>query len=212
MQISLRLIPDLVFDKADWEAFCSRFANREEALARLSRPPLIGHLFYPYLFHEEGDALLPIDQEERKLFVLKTHEFGGKLIAGIRRRLVDQELEATGVPLPRGDRKVIPADEWKGLWPNFIRNSAMRPLFGYSDIEIRIRSASQADNFRLEENLVSWLAANHPQPPGKATLQCLAEQHFGNGIPVRIFNLAYARVYKRSRGRPRIDNKKSAKC
>jgi hypothetical protein len=201
MKISLRVAPDVFFDSKKWDQFVRQFESAEVALARISEGPQIPGGG----FHRKGDAGVPTSPRERSIHEERSFQFGTDLVAQFKTDLIDGVIIASGVPQPFGERRTIPADECRRVWPNFVEKTLLGPLFGYSQVTLEANNTRQAVNRRLLQASITWLQV---QAAGKAVrkkedLRRLAKEHFGQNIPVRVFNQAYQRVYDRDRGRPR---------
>ena len=201
MKISLRLAPNVFFDSKKWGQFVGQFENAEVALARISVLPIVPGDG----FHRSKDVGLPTERAARVDHCELTFQLGMALVGQFKADLMEGAIIASGIPQPFGERQTIPADECSRVWPNFLDQTLLGPLFGYSHVTLEANKTRQAVNRRLLQTCIAWL---HAQASGsdvrkKEDLRTLATDHFGQEIPVRVFNLAYRRVYHRARGRPR---------
>lgn len=201
MKISLRLAPDVFFDAEKWDQFVRQFEGAEVARARISVPPVIPGDG----FHRAEDASLPTQPNAREAHSELTFQLGMALVSQFKADLMAQVITASGMPQPFGERQVIPAEECGRLWPNFLEDTLLGPLFGYSHVTLEANNTRQAVNQRLLQACIAWLQvqAARDAVQKKENLRRLAKEHFGQEIPVRVFNQAYQRVHHHDRGRPR---------
>jgi hypothetical protein len=201
MKISLRLAPDVFFDSEKWDQFIRQFESSELALARISVPPAIPGDGY----HRADDAGLPAQTHAREVHSELTFQLGMALVGQFKRDLMERVILASGIPQPFGERRNIPPEECGRVWPNFLENTLLGPLFGYSHVTLVANNTRRAVNQRLLQACIDWLQVQAAENAirKKEDLRRLAKKHFGQDIPVRVFNLAYQRVYYRDRGRPR---------
>ena len=156
-------------------------------------------------FHRSKDARLPTVRAAREDHCELTFQLGMALVGQFKADLMEGAIIASGIPQPSGERQTIPADECRRVWPNFLGQSLLGPLFGYSHVTLEANKTRQNVNRRLLQTCTAWLRtqASGSHVRKKEDLRTLAKGHFGQEIPVRVFNLAYQRVYRRDRGRPR---------
>jgi hypothetical protein len=111
--------------------------------------------------------------------------------------------QETGVPrgFSRPTRRPIPPSEWLRLWPNFAGNWAMSTKGSYDDVQLSLRPLDE--KAELQERCELFLLQRKCEGEGlRKILIEDATEHFGEPVPVRIFNAAYWKVFKRRRGRP----------
>jgi len=203
MKISLRLAPDVFFDSQKWDLFVCQFEGAELALARISRPPAIPGDG----FHRAEDAGLPAQTHAREVHSELTFQLGMALISQFKTDLMEKVIVASGIPQPFGARRTVPPEECGRVWPNFLEQTFAGPLFGYSQVTLEANNTRTAVNRRLLNSCCNWLRERKlsGKVRKKEDLRALAKDHFGQTIPARVFNQAYAQVYDRERGRPRIN-------
>jgi hypothetical protein len=199
MEYSLRLAPDLLFNRDEWARFVAQFDTAETALNRISTPPSL-----PHGFHRESDIGLPTSVEARSRHTELTFALGTKLVSALKTDLVAGVIITSGIPVPYGERKIIPAEEWMRLWPYFAEESAWGQMGAYSQVKLRSNSDKRVLRVRLLENCLKWLRDDTTGDglTKKEALRSLADEHFHQKIPVRVFNEAYRRAFDRQRGRP----------
>jgi hypothetical protein len=209
MQIPLNRAPEILFDQQIWQAFQSYFDSNEIALERISYPPQIPG----WAYHREGDQQLPASIKDRDQIVGEARDLAVALLRGFQDLLLRGEVVAHGIP-NRGAggtrQEVIPADNWRRLWPTFLHNYAMaftRPgddsCGRYDEIILNVDDVKQ----RTAE-LTAWCTRflRRRQAVGESRrkiLQAEASLAVGSPIPARIFSAAYKAVFKKTRGRPR---------
>jgi hypothetical protein len=198
MDVFLKQAPELFFDQEQWRHFCARFETRDIALVRISRPPydLLG-------FHRAGDASLPASEEAKIEHIEATYQLGIALVGAFKTKLISGEVEATGIPPLFDEHIPIAAEQWRGLWPEFADDCAMGTT-RFDQVRVGWSGNPKAQAAALLRALTDWLrqrAITGPAP--KKTLFVEAQRQFGDAVPVRLFNAAYATVHKRRRGRPR---------
>ena len=204
MQVKLCDVPDTLFDKIRWEQFCGRFVSKEAALVAISRPP-----FGRYGYHGDSEDCLPASAEQKAAHAEATFELGNELIGRLKQSLVSGELKSTGVVFhlqyQRGEEEPvdIAGEEWKRMWPEFLDNRA----FGngrYENVRITWDARKSFKAKTLEDMILHWLMNECPDACLKKKVQLSSDAHerFGD-VPVRVFNRAYGRAFKRKRGAPR---------
>jgi hypothetical protein len=198
MEFPLSRAPELLFDRRLWEIFVSYFETSESAYERIGFPPdLTG-------YHHEDYATRFSISKERWQEIEEASAVGRELLRGLQRKFLSEELTATGVPrgYSRPTRQPIPPSEWLRLWPNFAGNWAMSTRGSYDDVQLSLRPLDETAE--LQERCELFLLKRKCE--GEALRKVLIEdttEHFGEPVPVRIFNAAYRKVFEKRRGRPR---------
>jgi hypothetical protein len=200
MDFPLSRAREILFDRQLWEIFVSYFETSESAYERIGFPPdLTG-------YHYEDYAARFSISKERLQEIEEACAVGRELLRGLRTKFLSEELTATGVPrgYSRPTRQPIPPSEWLRLWPNFAGNWAMSTKGSYDDIQLSLRSIDK--KAALQERCELFLLERKRE--GAALRKLLIQdttQYFGEPVPVRIFNAAYSKVFKKRRGRPPLN-------
>jgi hypothetical protein len=204
MPIPLNRLPELFFDQQLWEGFVSYFDSPEIAMDRIGYPPDSTG------YHREGDSVFAKSYDDRWQEIEEALAVGRALLRGLRTKFGKKELTATGIP--RGFsgrvRTPIPPAFWFDIWPNFSGNWAMGPSGSYDEIQVSWHVDSRDGNAQLLDRLEGYLREQMAKGDSlKKTLTAGSAEYFGHPIPTRVFNEAYAKIFKRSRGRPPKKNK-----
>jgi hypothetical protein len=187
----------MLFDRQLWEIFVSYFETSESAYERIGFPPdLTG-------YHHEDYAARCSISKERWREIEEASAVGRELLRGLQSKFLSEELTATGVPygFSRPTRQPIAASEWSGLWPNFAGNWAMSTKGRYDDIQLSLQPLDEKAELQ-ERCELFLLRRKHEGASLRKTLIEDTTEYFGEPVPVRIFNAAYSKVFKRRRGRP----------
>jgi hypothetical protein len=180
MDVVLKQAPELFFDQEQWHQFCARFETRDIALARISSPPydLLG-------FHREGDTSLPASKRARERHVEATYRLGIGLVGAFKTKLIDGEIEASGIPPLSYELIPIAAEEWSRLWPEFADDCAMGTT-RFDEVRVDRSGNPRAQATALSRALTAWLrqrALNGNAP--KKILSEEARRQFGSAVTVR---------------------------
>jgi hypothetical protein len=197
MEFPLSQAPEMLFDRQLWDIFVSYFETSEIAYERIGFPrDLTGY------HHEDYAARFSIS-EERWQEIAEACAVGRELLRGLQRKFLSEELTATGVArgFSRPTRRPIPPSEWLRLWPNFAGNWAMSTKGRYDDILLSLRPLDEKAELLERCELFLLKRKREGESLRKLLIQDTNE-YFGELIPVRTFNAAYSKVFKRHRGRP----------
>jgi hypothetical protein len=197
MEFPLSRASEILFDRQPWEIFVSYFETSESAYERIGFPPdLTG-------YHHEDYASRSSISKERWQEIEQASAVGRELLRGLQRKFLSEELTATGVPrgFSRPTRQPIPTSEWLRLWPNFAGNWAMSTKGGYDDVQLSLRPIDEKAEQQERCELFLLKRKREGESLRKVLIQDTTE-HFGERIPVRMFDAAYSKVFKRRRGRP----------
>jgi hypothetical protein len=197
MEFPLSRAPEVLFDRQLWEIFVSYFETSESAYERIGFPPdLTG-------YHYEDYATRSSISKERWQEIEEAHAVGRELLRGLQGKFLSEELTATGVPrgYSRPTRQPIPPSEWLMLWPNFAGNWAMSTKGRYDDVQLSLRPIDEKAELQERCELFLLRRKREGESLRKVLIQDTTE-HFGERVPVRIFDAAYSKVFKRRRGRP----------
>jgi hypothetical protein len=197
MEFPLSRAPEVLFDRQLWKIFVSYFETSESAYERIGFPPdLTG-------YHYEDYATRSSISKERWQEIEEAHVVGRELLRGLQGKFLSEELTATGVPrgYSRPSRQPIPPSEWLWLWPNFAGNWAMSTKGRYDDVQLSLRPINEKAELQERCELFLLRRKREGESLRKVLIQD-ATEHFGERVPVRIFDAAYSKVFKRRRGRP----------
>ena len=197
MDFPLSRAREILFDRQLWEIFVSYFETSESAYERIGFPPdLTG-------YHYEDYATRSSISKERWQEIEEAHAVGRELLRGLQGKFLSEELTATGVPrgYSRPTRQPIPPSEWLMLWPNFAGNWAMSTKGSYDDVQLSLRPIDEKAELQERCELFLLRRKREGESLRKVLIQDTTE-HFGERVPVRIFDTAYSKVFKRRRGRP----------
>jgi hypothetical protein len=209
MEFPLSKAPDILFDQQIWEIFKTYFDTPQIAVERISGLPEVPGCYY----HRDEDRQLPESIQERDRVISEARHLGLALLYGFQDLLLDEQVIAMGRPYwSETKREIIPAEQWRRLWPDFANNIAMavtrpndRSCSRYDDIRLIINGSAQARSAELIAGCSRFLRQRQAEGesyPKKLLIE-EANQYFGFSIQSRIFNAAYKDVYKKARGRPR---------
>ena len=197
MELSLSRAPEMFFDPQLWGIFVSYFETPETAYERIGYPPgLVG-------YHHQHDATRFELSKDLWQEIDEACTVGRELLRGLQKQFLSEELTETGIPrgyaLP--SRTAIPPSEWLKLWPNFAGNWAMSTVGSYDDIQLSWRPKDRKVEFQERCELLLLKRKREGEGRRKVLIQ-QATDHFGEPVPIRIFNESYKKVFNKSRGRP----------
>jgi hypothetical protein len=198
VDIPLSEAPEHFFDQLKWHAFIAHFDAPSIALARISNPPSY------YGFYREDDTRLPMSNQAREQKTQEAFELGISLVGDFRGKLINNRIVATGVVIGSPNRALIAPEQWQKLWPNFIEDKAMGPLFEISNIQLSRNDNRQTRDAEMLERCITYLQQRkgHGESQRKI-LEPETNRYFGNDLTTRVFNEAYKKVFNKKRGRPR---------
>jgi hypothetical protein len=197
MEFPLSRAPELFFDDQLWEIFVTYFASPTIAYERISHPPSLTG-YYPEDY-EARDSL----SKERWQELEEACTVGRELLRDLQARFLSQELTATGIPrgFAQPTREPIPPIEWLKLWPNFAENWAMSTTGSYDDIKLSWNPKDKS--VALQELCEAFLLKRKQDGESRRKILIAeAADHVGERVPIRTFNAAYQKTFKKNRGRP----------
>ena len=198
-EVRLREAPARYFPDA-WAKLVELTKGETQALHALDHPDP-GFLAH---YRRSSRSTDPQHKEE------KIYELVQKIISNLCMLGAERTFLASGIYAQTGLHQDIPS----GLWAatnakiEFTTDQVALGEYKYCDVAVREPKASVAQD-DLDKPIRDWLEERLRQRGAekKQALLGAAREAFGDACTVRAFDAAYAVVYGRKRGRPRIMNK-----
>ncbi len=184
-----------------WAGFAARYPNRQGAIAALrtaaADPPSLAYTRNQVAALPDGSGAEAQAEEER----LRPAKI---LIDELRTRLKAGTLRANGIHSATAARIPIPPELWERLQIDFVNDKAWGE--GYAFTAVRVLVPPDIASERIHGSCLAWLQQRQEErgDEPKKVLFAEASALFGDNLSTRAFNLAYAAVYARRRGRPSL--------
>jgi hypothetical protein len=194
--VSLSDVPDAYFDPTLWASFLDAFGDMGSEEGKAEVLHVLGMTndgFLEYANEELADRRDAVGERARRRLV--GYDLKRLLLTELRRRLVVGELLGSGIS-PSGERSAIAGELWDDLKFDFVRNTASSKDFNFVRVFVAEAVLRPVD---LVAECEQWLRLQRPAT--KKVLAHAANARF-TGLKTRDFDVAYKRVFGRSRGRP----------
>jgi len=142
----------------------------------------------------------------RELAAEEANQLAEALIADFRRLGAEGRLTASGVFAASGMRQPIAAELWPMARIEFAAGRMTSGALAYHGVTIRAAGA-RLGSTEPAEVVRTWLGKRRREKGEelRKTLVEAARRELGEAFTVRRFDAAYAALYERKRGRPKID-------
>jgi hypothetical protein len=185
--IPLHEVPSQFLDQQKWAQVRQLTSSEIEALCSLNAP-------YPNGARDFFWTSRGTDPDARRCY-----RWGKAVLEDCRSQLISGELIANGEDRNGIRQEILPA-WWRSLYPLFATDMARGRTRLFKNIVVRRNELTQAD-VQLDE-CAAWLQQR--QREGVTAKKVLRHEAAARGITTRVFDIAYARVFRRKRGRPRV--------
>ena len=204
-EVRLREAPARFFADA-WAMLVFLKKGEGQALAALGQRNT-GFLVYMGIEAMESGAMSS-ERKQKTRDEQKADELIQRLLADFRRFAADGRLIGSGIFVGTGKRQDIPCELLADAEIEFPKDRVTSGKLEYCAVRVREPETPTAESDPIKP-IQEWVEERRRQRGAekKQALQEAAREAFGDACTVRAFEAAYAAVYGRKRGRPRIMKK-----